>query len=221
MTPLDALRAEGSPDRAAEAAARHETDREYLGTPLPAIDALVAEWREELSVEERVALAGSLWHSNVHEARIAAARLLLQARLRPDEAAWRLVQDWIGQLDNWAIADAVGKAAEKRVMADLGRLEEVAQWLPSENAWARRSALIATNPLAKKNNTKPEEQDAREEVLDWMVDLLADRDWHVQKAIATWLRDLAKHDPERVRAFLAEHGEVMRGFTRKDVAKAV
>ncbi|WP_128253651.1 DNA alkylation repair protein [Falsirhodobacter deserti] len=218
MTALNSLREAGDPALAAEAAARHQAEREYLGTPLAAIDALVAEWRAELSVEERVALASSLWRSDVHEARIAAARLLLQARMRPDEAAWRLVQDWVAELDAWAIADAVGKAAEKRVMADLARVDEVAAWLESENPWARRTALLATAPLAKKNHLKEAELAAREQVLDWIVDLLSDRDWHIQKAIAAWLRDLAKHDAPRTRAFMAEHSEAMRGFTRKDVA---
>lgn len=221
MNAVEALRAGGDPARALEARERHGVDRDYLGTPLAAIDALVADWRAELSVEERVALASSLWHSNVHEARIAAARLLLQARMRPDEAAWRLVQDWIADLDAWAIADAVGKAAEKRVMADLSRLDTARGWLEAESAWSRRTALLATAPLAKKNHPKPDELAAREEVLDWIEALLPDRDWHVQKAIAAWLRDLARHDPERVRQFLAEHAEAMRGFTRKDVAKAL
>jgi len=221
MTALDDLRAAGDPAQAAEAAVRHQADREYLGTPLTAIDALVAEWRAELSVEERVALASSLWSTNVHEARIAAARLLLQARMRPDEAAWRLIQDWLPELDAWSIADAVSKAAEKRVTADLSRLDEVEGWLSHENAWVRRAALLATAPLSKMNNPKQEELDAREWVLDWIADMLPDRDWHVQKAIATWLRDLTKHDADRVQSFLTEHAEAMRGFTRKDVSKTL
>ncbi|QUS35529.1 DNA alkylation repair protein [Falsirhodobacter algicola] len=221
MNAVEALRAQGNEDLAAAAAERHGGERTYLGTPNAAIDALVAEWRADLSVEERVALASSLWHSDVHEARIAAARLLLQARMRPDEPAWRLVQAWLPDLDVWAIADAVGKAAEKRVMADLDRLETVKDWTLSENPWMRRCALMATAPLAKKNHPKPAENAARDEVLDWIVDLLQDRDWHVQKAIAAWLRDLSRHDPDRLRSFLAEHSEAMRGFTRKDVAKLV
>lgn len=213
MNAISALEAQGDPARAAEAAEYHKADRRYLGTPNAAIDALVAEWRADLGVEERVALASSLWHSNIHEARIAAAKLLLQARMRPDEAAWRLVQDWLPELDAWALADAASKAAEKRVMADLTRMDVAETWLSAENPWMRRAALIAVQPLAKKNFLK--DMDARERALEWLERLLPDKDFHVQEAISGWLRDLSKHDPERVRLFLAEHAEAMRGFTRK------
>lgn len=213
MNAIAALEAQGDAALAVEAAARHKADRRYLGTPNVAIDALVAEWRAELGVEERVALASSLWHSNIHEARIAAAKLLLQARMKPDEAAWRLVQDWLPELDAWALADAVSKAAEKRVMADLSRMDVAEAWLVSENPWMRRAALIAVLPLAKKTFLK--EMDARERALGWVETLLTDKDFHVQEAISGWLRDLSKHDAERVRLFLAEHAEAMRGFTRK------
>lgn len=218
MNAINALEAQGDPARAAEAAEYHKADRRYLGTPNAAIDELVAQWRADLGVEERVALASSLWHSNIHEARIAAAKLLLQARMRPDEAAWRLIESWLPELDAWSIADAVSKAAEKRLTAEPARMEAVELWLQSENPWMRRAALIAALPLAKLNNLKPEQVYAREMAIGWLETLLPDRDWHIQKTIAGWLRDLAKHDPDRVRQFMAEHSEDMRGFTRKDVA---
>ena len=37
--------------------------------------------------------------------------------------------------------------------------------------------------------------------------MVEDRDWFIQKAIAWWVRELSKHDPDRARAFLAAHGE--------------
>lgn len=215
MNALSELEAQGDPARAVEAAAYHKADRRYLGTPNAAIDELVANWRADLGVEERVALASSLWHSDVHEARLAAAKLLLQARMKPDEAAWRLIQHWLPELDAWTLADAVSKAAEKRLMSDLSRMEEAEAWLQSENPWMRRAALIAVQPLAKRNHLKEDELAAREKALDWAEMLLADKDFHVQEAISGWLRDLSKHDPERVRLFLAEHADAMRGFTRK------
>lgn len=218
MNALEALEAAGDATRAAEAAEYHKAERRYLGTPNAAIDELVAGWRAELTVEERVALAASLWQSDVHEARIAAAKLLLQARMRPDDEAWQLIESWLPELDAWSIADAVSKAAEKRLTADPARMEAVELWLQSENPWMRRAALIASLPLAKLNNLKPEQVYAREMAIGWLETMLPDRDWHIQKAIAGWLRDLSKHDPERVRLFMAEHSEDMRGFTRKDVA---
>ena len=46
-----------------------------------------------------------------------------------------------------------------------------------------------------------------------------DREWFIQKAIAWWLRELSKHDPDRARAFLAAHGDRLKPFARKEAAK--
>ncbi|MDG1431462.1 MAG: DNA alkylation repair protein, partial [Paracoccaceae bacterium] len=43
--------------------------------------------------------------------------------------------------------------------------------------------------------------------------------WFIQKAVAWWLRDLSKRDPERVVEFLDHHGEQMKPFARKEASK--
>ena len=92
MTPdaaLAALRAQGDPARADAMAAYHTVARPYLGVPVPAIAALVADWRAALTLEARLALAAGLWASGVHEAIVAAAKLLTQARIRLDDRGAR------------------------------------------------------------------------------------------------------------------------------------
>lgn len=216
---LALLRAAADPVKAAEAAAYHKAERVYLGVSVPQVEALTKVWREGITLEERLALAAGLWDSNIHEARVAAAKLLVQARIRPDEDVWALIASWVPQFDAWALADHVCKAGEKRVMADLARLEEVEAWIESPLMWQRRAALVITLPLAKLNNLKPAEAEARERVLGWMLTLMPDRDWFIQKAIGWWLRDLSKHDALRVRQFLAEHGDGLKAFARKEAAQ--
>ena len=216
---LAQLRAAALPEKAPEMAAYHKADRVYLGVSVPQIDTLAKGWREAISLEERLALAAGLWDSNIHEARVAAAKLLVQARIRPDDGVWALIASWVPQFDAWAIADHACKAGEKRVMADLSRLDQVADWVQSPLMWQRRAALVICLPLTKLTNPKPEEIAARERVLDWAVALLPDRDWFIQKAIAWWLRDLSKHDAVRVRQFLAEHGDGLKAFARKEAAQ--
>ena len=101
---LEALEALGDATKAAEMAAYHKAPRRYLGVTVPQITELANGWRAERSVEERVALADALWQTDIHEARIAAAKLLTQARLRPDDGAWALIASWVPQFDAWAIA---------------------------------------------------------------------------------------------------------------------
>lgn len=217
---IAALAARAIPGKAAEMAAYHKVARRYLGTANPAIDALVKDWRAALALPDRLALAADLWASNIHEARIAAAKLLTQARIRPDDrAAWDLICQWLPDFDAWAIADHVGIAAQKRILADPSRLDQVESWTAAPLMWVRRAALVATLPFAKLPNPKPADLAARERILDWAAGFCGDRDWFIQKAVAGWLRDLSKHDPARAAAFLAEHGPYLRGFARKEAAQ--
>ncbi|RID93897.1 DNA alkylation repair protein [Gemmobacter lutimaris] len=218
-TALAQLEAAADPAKAPEMAAYHKAGRRYLGVTVPEIDALAKAWREEVTAEERLALAEGLWRSDVHEGRVAAAKLLTQARIRPDEAVWQMICGWVPEFDAWAIADHACKAGEKRVMADLARLDTVESWTQSPLMWQRRAALVITLPLTKLNFPKPAELEARERVLGWAAGYVQDGDWFIQKAIAWWLRDLSKHDAARVEAFLAEHGAGMKAFARKEAAK--
>lgn len=218
-TPLGQLQALANPAKAAEMAAYHKADRPYLGVPNPGIDGLALAWRAGLSLEDRLSLAGALWHTNIHEARIAAAKLLTQARIRPDQAAWELIQSWVPDFDAWAIADHVSIAGQKRLVADPTRIDTVETWIGSPHMWTRRAALVMTLPWTKQNFPKEQDLAIRARVLGWCAALAPDRDWFIQKAVAWWVRDLSKHDPKAAREFLAAHGAALKPFARKEAAR--
>lgn len=222
MTPdhaLSQLETLANPERAEGAAAYHKAQRRYLGVPNPALNDLAQKWRQSMSLEERIALADSLWKTNIHEARIAASKLLTQARIRPDEEVWQLIASWVPEFDAWAIADHACMAGQRRIMASLPRLDEVARWTVSPHMWTRRAALVITLPLTRQNHPSVSETDARERVLCWAASYVDEREWFIQKAVAWWLRDLSKHDPERVAAFLEANGDRMKAFARKEAMK--
>lgn len=217
---LAALAARADPGKAEAMAAYHKAPRRYLGVAVPEIEALVGGWRAELDLDARLALAAGLWQSDIHEARVAAAKLLTQARIRPDDSgAWALICGWVPEFDAWAIADHVAKAGERRLLADPRRLDTVETWLDHPNLWVRRAALVFTLPWTKDRNPKPAELAERERILGWAARLAGERDWFLQKAVAWWLRDLSKRDPERTRAFLAAHGAAMKPFARREAAR--
>lgn len=217
---LAELEALADPANAAVVAAYHKAARRYLGATVPQIEGLVAIWRAEASLDARITLAADLWRTDIHEARVAAAKLLTQARLKPsDENAWALICSWVPEFDAWALADHVCAAAAKRITADPTRLDDVESWTTSANMWIRRAALVATLPFAKLNHPKPDDLAARDRILDWAAIYTQDRDWFMQKAVAWWLRDLSKHDAARAGQFLAEHGHLMKPFARKEAAK--
>ncbi len=218
-TALAELRAAGDPERAAGSAAYHKADRPYLGVPVPVITDLAKGWRDGMDLPGRVALADGLWRTNIHEARIAAAKLLTQARIRDDAPVWRLIASWVPDFDAWAIADHVCDAGGRRLVADPSRIDEVEGWTKAESFWTRRAALVITLPWTKQNFPKPEDLEIRDRVLGWAAAMADDREWFIQKAIAWWLRDLSKHDPDRTRAFLERHGQRLKPFARKEASK--
>lgn len=213
------LEALADPARAAEALAYHKAPRRYLGVPVPQVEALAANWRAEATLDDRIDLAEALWNTDIHEARVAAAKLLTQARIRPDDRVWALVQSWVPQFDGWALADHACKAIDRRLVADPARLDTAEGWVGHPNMWVRRAALVATLPWTKANHPSPADLAIRDRVLGWAATLAPDRDWFIQKAIAWWLRDLSKHDPARTRAFLATHGPTLKPFARTEAAR--
>lgn len=222
MTPgaaLAELRAAGDPGRAARVAAYMKTQRPCLGVPVPVLAAMARRWRDGLDSAARVALADALWKSDIHDARIAAAKLLTQARIRDDGAVWRLIASWVPDFDGWAIADHVCDAGRRRLVADPRRLAEVEGWTRSPRMWTRRAALVITLPWTRQDAPAPADAAIRDRVLGWAAGYAGDPDWFIQKAVAWWLRDLSRHDAPRVRAWLAAHGARLKPFARREAAK--
>ncbi|WP_299042621.1 DNA alkylation repair protein [uncultured Tateyamaria sp.] len=222
MTPDDALaqiRAHADADRAKGAKAYHKSDRLHLGVPNPVLNDLTKAWRQSLDVPRRVALADGLWQTDIYEGRVAAAKLLTQARIRPDDAAWGLIASWVPDFDSWAIADHACMAGQKRLVADPARLDMVGSWTTSEHMWTRRAALVITLPWTKQNNPKPLDITIRDRVLGWAATYVPDHTWFIQKAIAWWLRELSKHDAPRATAFLEAHGAAMKPFAVREARK--
>jgi 3-methyladenine DNA glycosylase AlkD len=207
------------PEKAAQSATYHKAPRPYLGVANPVINDLTKEWRTQMDVEERVDLADALWETDIYEARLAAAKLLTQARIKDDDDVWGLIAPWVDEFDSWAIADHACMAGQKRLVADPSRIDQVEEWVKSEHMWTRRAALVITLPWTKQNHPKPLDLEIRQRVLGWAATLVPDRAWFIQKAIAWWLRELSKHDADAVRAFLDEHGAAMKPFAAKEAAK--
>ena len=216
---LDQLQALADPARSAEMARYHKIARPYLGLSNPQVDTLSRDWRAQLTLAQRIELAQALWQTDIHKARLAAAKLLTQARIRPDAAAWALIQSWVPDFDGWALADHACTAGQKRLWADPSRLDQVETWTTCDHIWTRRAALVITLPWCKNRNAKPDELAQRARILGWATSYAPDRNWFIQKSIVSWLRDLSKRNPDRVRAFLRAHGDTMKPFARKEAAK--
>lgn len=220
QTALDEICAREDPQRAAGARAYHKADRRYLGVPNPILNDLTRAWRTQLEANGRVEVAEFLWNTNIYEARLAAAKLLTTARIRPDDhAAFALICSWVPEFDSWAIADHACMAGQKRLLEDPNRVDVIEDWTQSEHMWTRRAALVITLPWTKQNHPKPLDLVIRDRVLGWAATYVPDQTWFIQKAIAWWVRDLSKHDRPRAEAFLAVHGAQMKPFALREAGK--
>jgi 3-methyladenine DNA glycosylase AlkD len=217
---FEQLTALADPERASQMRDYHKVDRTYLGLTNPQINDLTTIWRSELELADRLELADALWQTDIFEARLAAAKLLTQARLRPDDdPAWQLLQSWVPDFDSWAISDHVCMAVQKRLIADPARLDTVESWAGSDQLWTKRAALVATLPWTKQNHPKPEELAARERILGWAAGYLPVKNGILQKAIAWWVRDLSRHDPVRAQAFLYDNSAHMKAYAIKEASR--
>lgn len=223
MTTLDAalaaLNALADADRAVQAAAYHKVSRPYLGIAVPQVTELAKSWRSGMDPDARAALAAALWDTDIHEARVAAAKLLVQARIRPDAAVWAEISRWVPQFDAWAIADHAAEAGSRRLVAEPARLDAVESWTASPLMWARRAAFVFTLPWAKLTHPGAEDLARRDRILGWAATAATEREWFMQKAVAWWLRTLSKHDPARVQAFLDGPGTALKPFARREASK--
>ena len=103
---IAALQIHEVPGKATQMRAHHKVERAYWGLTNPVIDNQARLWRQKLPLDERLLLAAELWDCNAHEARICAAKLLTQARIRPDDIeAWTLIQSWLPDVDCPVISD--------------------------------------------------------------------------------------------------------------------
>ncbi|WP_298429379.1 DNA alkylation repair protein [uncultured Jannaschia sp.] len=195
------LRAAGDATRAARDRAANRTDRETWGVAPDTLNEMAKALRGTLSVDHRVIISDALWRADVFDARMLACKLLTQARIRPDDGVWSLLERWVHRLDCRALADAAAAAITRRLAARPERLDLLDDWATAANPWTRRTVLAGTTHLARANHPSEPERAARERVLGWAAALRTDTRPVIAQAVESWLRDLARRDPDRVAAF--------------------
>ena len=132
---LAQLEAAADPPKAPEMAAYHKAPRRYLGVTVPQITALADGWRAATSLDDRIALARALWAADIHESRIAAAKLSAKAT--------------IGVAELGAVGAAAVEAATSVIgpRQGQGALEKRAGTLMADASALSRKALLIRREL--------------------------------------------------------------------------
>lgn len=162
-----------------------------------------------------LALAEALWALPEREFQYAAVDLLAkyhrQLDLQSLPSLIALVQrkSWWDSVD--ALAGVVGDILLQARQQGHDGQHTMDSCLGHSNVWVRRVAML--HQLGWK------EQTDESRLLTYALRLASEPDFFIRKAIGWALRDYARTRPEAIRAFLAQHGQVFSGLTRREAGK--
>ena len=178
------------------------------------MDVAIRETLGDLAQEQALELSRRLWREPVWDLKIVAGRILSRKSITPDVKVWGFVTEASTPISTAGRSLTIWRRPRRAASSKTPTFwnEEVETWIENPHLWTRRAALVFSLPWAK------EKRDP-DRMLGWAARLAESREWFIQKAIGWWLRELSKRDPERVRRFLADHGERLTGVARREAGK--
>lgn len=205
-TMREALRAVAEPDRVPVYQRFFKTGKgEYgegdifIGVRVPVTRSLVKKFRG-VPLRE----VGILLQSEIHEERVLAVLLLVDAFAKGDDNTRRDIYTMYlantEYINNWDIVDASAHYIVGRYVADKSRkpLYELAR---SRSLWERRIAMIATFYFIRQKDFS--------DALGLAELLLHDKEDLIQKAVGWMLREVGNRNREVEEEFLVQHYKTM------------
>lgn len=177
---------------------------------------LAREWRKthrETDPESVLALVESLWNAESRDERMVGLEILhLHLGIVRDLGRDRFDR-WRAGIDNWAVCDFVAtRILGPWVEADPGdRLDYLEQLVGEPHLYSRRLGLVASVHLNRDGTTFGNWTLAQ---VDRLVD---ERDPMITKAVSWSLRQMTRHQPENVEAYIERRGERIAANARREV----
>lgn len=212
-----ALKALGSPARAAKEKAYLKSPLTFYGVGVPLIRQLAKETarlHQDIPADALFRLVAVLWWTQVHEMRSLAIAILEKKSKQLAPEHLELLIELVRDSHTWAHVDwlaikVIGPlAAQAPNQADTLR-----QWAEDDNFWVRRTAI-----LAQLDRLKAGSGDFNL-FAELATPLLGDKEFFIRKAIGWVLREVSKKRPERTLAYLQAHRGRMSGLTLREGAK--
>lgn len=176
-----------------------KSEMPFLGVRVPEVRRTVrrlAKGAKDATVLRAAAL--ELWHGAVYrEERYAALALMALRPLRGRRETLDVHEEMIRTGAWWDFVDEAAHRLRELLDADATVADDLREWSRSEDMWLRRAAIISQ--LGRGSGTD------RELLTAAIERNLADPEFFIRKAIGWALRDLARSDPDWVRAFVASH----------------
>jgi 3-methyladenine DNA glycosylase AlkD len=215
-----ALLARADPERAAGQQRYMKSSMPYAGLTAPQLTATLRPLLRDpgLAMESReqwLATVEELWHTATYrEQWYAAIALARHGTYRPwvDGDAMPLWESLIRAGAWWDVVDEIATHLVRDILLAAPAVEglRMRDWSGSDSLWVRRASIIC-------------QVGARERVdqhllADTIEPNIDDRDFFIRKAIGWALRDHARHDPDWVRAFVADHPD-LSSLSRREALK--
>jgi 3-methyladenine DNA glycosylase AlkD len=212
-----AIRAAGTPERAAGEKAYLKSDLEFAGANAAAVRGTARSWcagQPALDRPRLLAVAAALWERPLFEDRRAAVELLRARTGLLELADAAVIEDMLRHAGTWALVDDLAEhvmgglcEAHPALGATLDR------WAADSDFWIRRSALLALlGPLRRG-------QGDFGRFGRYAAAMLGEKEFFIRKAIGWVLRDTGRRRPDLVAAWLAPRVHLASGVTVREAVK--
>ena len=213
----EALRALGTPERAAREKRYLKSDLEFIGVTVPDIRRVMraaVKGQGNLDREPAVAWAAELWREPVHELRSAAVEVLRLAVRRLNANDLATIETLIRDSRTWALVDPLaGDITGTIALRDQRAWPRIDAWAKDDDFWVRRSAILALLPGICSG------QPDLDRFERYAGPMLAEGEFFVRKAIGWVLRETAKRDPQWVAAWTERHCGEISGVTFREAIR--
>lgn len=183
---LERLKGAANPDNVAGMARYGISSVNALGVSMPLLRGVAKELRPERKAhpEDAHALAGELWASGVHEARILAALVDVPALVTLQQA-----EEWASELDSWDVCDQLCSNLLDKVpfAADLPH-----RWSSAPEEFVKRAGFVVATQLAVHDKQAPDEMFLG--FLELVEREATDDRTYVRKAVNWALRQIGKRN---------------------------
>jgi 3-methyladenine DNA glycosylase AlkD len=218
---IDALAAElasaGRTERAIQEKAYLKSELLHLGVGAPGMRPIVRRFTKdsgELSHDEKLALARSLWDRGVFELRVASMELLERYKGELEPSDLPFLEALLREAKTWALVDAIAVSTIGHMVVahpELGR--ELDRWAKDEDFWIRRSAMLALlRPLRQGEGDF-------ERFGRYADAMLEEKEFFIRKAIGWILRETSKKRPSLVVKWLGPRAHRASGVTMREAVK--
>jgi 3-methyladenine DNA glycosylase AlkD len=159
-------------------------------------------------------LAELLWQRGVHELRVAAVEILVDAAPRLIATDVAFVEKLIRDSNTWALVDPLAATVVGGLIVRFPKLNaRLDRWVGDDNFWIRRSALLALlGPLRRGEGDF-------ERFGRYADALLDEKEFFIRKAIGWVLRETSKRRPGLVYEWLEPRIARASGVTMREALR--